>query len=273
MPKYQIKERNKNMELIHFIADNSDTNYNCIMSTMDNRVKLNLGDNKIDEALVLQGFNILNENNFFVQGDYSAYKYIYYRDGSEFTLTKDENDKYVEPGTPTPDPVYKPTVEEKEAQKKAELESAKESKIAELNNVCAKKIEEGIEYNNKKYSYTVQDQSNMLNAMNLAKETGMEIPYHADGESCSLYNYDTLASIYMMEQMNITTNQTYFNQIKLYVLSNSDTNDIDKVKEIKYGDELTGEYLAKYNEIMEQSNKVMQKLISLEYTNSEKETV
>lgn len=261
------------MELIHFIVDATDTNYNCIMSTMDNRAKLDLGDNKIDESLVSQGFNILNENNLFIQGNYSAYKYIYYRDGSEIILTKDENDKYVEPVIPTPDPVPEPTEEEKEAQKKAELEAAKESKIAELNTACAKMIEEGIEYNNKKYSYTVQDQSNMLNAMNLAKETGMEIPYHADGESCSLYNYDTLASIYMMEQMNITTNQTYFNQMKLYVSSITSIDDIDKVKEIKYGDDLTGEYLAKYNEIIEQSNKVMQKLISLENTDSGKETV
>ena len=76
----------------------------------------------------------------------------------------------------------------------------------------------------------------------------------------------------MMEQMNITTNQTYFNQMKLYVLSITDTNDIDKVNKIKYGDELTGEYLVKYNEIIEQSNKVMQKLISLN-TDSGKETV
>ena len=261
------------MELIHFIADNSDTNYNCIMSTMENRVKLNLGDNEIDEVLVSQGFNILNENNLFVQGDYSAYKYIYYRDGSELILTKDENDKYAESVIPTPDPIPELTEEEKEAQKKAELEFMKENKIAELNAVCAKTIEEGITYNDKKYSYTVQDQSNILNAMNLAKETGMEIPYHADGESCSLYNYDTLASIYMMEQMNITTNQTYFNQMKLYVSSITDTNDIDKVNEIKYGDELIGEYLVKYNEIIEQSNKIMQKLISLENTDSKKETV
>lgn len=261
------------MELIHFIADLSDTNYYCVMSIIENRAKLDFGENLIDESLVSQGFNILNEHNLYVQGDYSDYKYIYYSNGSEFILTKNENDKYVEPVTPTPAPVPELTEEEKESQKKAELESAKKSKIAELNAVCAKTIEEGVEYNNKKYSYTVQDQSNMLNAMNLAKETGMEIPYHADGESCSLYNYDTLASIYMMEQMNITTNQTYFNQMKLYVLSITDTNDIDKVNEIKYGDELTGEYLVKYNEIIEQSNKIMKKLISLENTDSKKETV
>ena len=165
-----------------------------------------------------------------------------------------------------------PSEEEKKVLAEEKLESVKISKINELSIACAKIIEEGIEYNSKKYSYTVQDQSNMLNAMNLAKETGMEIPYHADGESCSLYNYDTLASIYMMEQMNITTNQTYFNQMKLYVLSITDTNNIDKVNKIKYGDELTGEYAVKYNEIIEQSNKVMQKLISLN-TDSGKETV
>ena len=68
----------------------------------------------------------------------------------------------------------------------------------------------------------------------------------------------------------VNSGSTYFNQMKLYVLSITDTNNIDKVNKIKYGDELTGEYLVKYNEIIEQSNKVMQKLISL---NTERETV
>lgn len=119
-----------------------------------------------------------------------------------------------------------------------------------MSNACEAVIENGVEVNGKHYSYTVQDQSNMLNAMNLAKETGMEVPYHADGESCGLYNYDAISAIYIQETMNLTTNQTYFNQLKLYILSISDVDKTDDIAAIKYGDKLTGEYLDKYNEIM-----------------------
>ena len=246
------------MELIHFIADNSDTNYNCIMSTMENRVKLNLGDNKINEVLVSQGFNILNENNLFVQGDYSAYKYVYYRDGSKFILTKDENDKYVEPVIPTPDPIPELTEEEKEAQKKAELESVKESKIAELNVVCAKKIEEGIEYNGKKYSYTIQDQSNMSSAVNTAKTSGLDVPYHANDNLCELYTCEEISTIHNQEQMNLTMCNTYFNQMKMYIKSIDDVDKIDEINAITWGTELSGKYLDRYNQILAQGQKIVE---------------
>ena len=248
------------MNKIKFIS-NDKIYFGDISIVKDNVIKLYIADMP---EYSYSGFYLLNEHNNGIMGDYSLYN-VKYKDSNEIDTV------YVSTGEVYTEPIHsEPSEEEKKILAEEKLESAKISKINELSIACAKIIEEGIEYNGKKYSYTVQDQSNMLNAMNLAKETGMEIPYHADGESCSLYNYDTLASIYMMEQMNITTNQTYFNQMKLYILSITDTNDIDKVNKIKYGDELTGEYIVKYNEIIEQSNKVMQKLISL---NTERETV
>ena len=262
------------MEKIKFT--NLDTVYNCNLTFIKNNViKIIFDDVFPSEDAVLSGFSLLNEHNLDVMSDYSNYTTKYKDSDEDKTIYLSTGEIYSD--SPISDetnkiPEKELTEEEKEALAKAELEQVKKNKIIEMNTACKLAIENGISVNDKQYSYTIQDQSNMLNAMNLAKETGMEIPYHADGESCSLYNYDTLASIYMMEQMNITTNQTYFNQMKLYVLSITDTNDIDKVNKIKYGDELTGEYIVKYNEIIEQSNKVMQKLISLN-TDSGKETV
>lgn len=155
------------------------------------------------------------------------------------------------------------TEEEIAEQKKLVLESTKNNKIFEMSNACEAAIENGVEVNGKHYSYTAQDQSNMLNAMNLAKETGMEVPYHADGESCGLYNYDAISAIYIQETMNLTTNQTYFNQLKLYILSISDVDKTDDIAAIKYGDKLTGEYLDKYNEIMNQSKKIVEKVVTI----------
>ena len=150
------------------------------------------------------------------------------------------------------------------AQKLAEFNIEKENKIYEMRSACETTIEKGITTSEgTTYSYTVQDQSNILNAMNLAKSTGLEVPYHADGESCSLYTYDDITSIYMQEQMNLTKNQTYFNQLKLYIESVADVEDIDLIKNIYYGTDLTGKYLDKYNEIMTQSEKVIQKLVSI----------
>ena len=262
------------MEKIKFT--NLDTVYNCNLTFIKNNViKIIFDDVFPSEDVVLSGFSLLNEHNLDVMSDYSNYTTKYKDSDEDKTIYLSTGEIYSD--SPISDetnkiPEKELTEEEKEALAKAELEQVKKNKIIEMNTACKLAIENGISVNDKQYSYTIQDQSNMLNAMNLAKETGMEIPYHADGESCSLYNYDTLASIYMMEQMNITTNQTYFNQMKLYVLSITDTNDIDKVNKIKYGDELTGKYVVKYNEIIEQSNKVMQKLISLN-TDSGKETV
>lgn len=212
----------------------------------------------------LSGFYLLNENNLCVMGDYTSFTTEYHEpDKENKTCYISTGEVYVEPVVPEPEPIPEPTEEELAAQKLAEFEYAKQNKIAEMSNECERNIESGIPLNGKNYSYTVQDQSNILNAMNLAKETKLEIPYHADDESCSLYSYDVLANIYMQEQINLTKNQTYFNQLKLYIKSMIDVEDIDVVNAIYYGTELMGEYLDTYKAIMEQSEKVIQKLVSL----------
>lgn len=216
-----------------------------------------------EKSIYLSGFNLLNEHNYAIMGDYASYTTEYKITDEENTCYISTGEVYVEPVIPEPEPIPEPTEEELAAQKLAEFKMEKENKIYEVRDACETTIKNGITTSDgKKYSYTVQDQSNILNAMNLAKATGLEVPYHADGESCSLYTYDDIASIYMQEQMNLTKNQTYFNQLKLYIESVTDVKDIDLIKNIYYGTDLTGKYLDKYNEIMAQSEKVIQKLVS-----------
>ena len=219
----------------------------------------------ITEDIALSGFYLLNENNDEIMGDYSKFT-------TKYKSTDEGNTYYISTGVvytepekkePEKEPEKVLTEEEIAEQKKLVLKFTKNNKIFEMSNACEAVIENGVEVNGKHYSYTVQDQSNMLNAMNLAKETGMEVPYHADGESCGLYNYDAISAIYIQETMNLTTNQTYFNQLKLYILSISDVDKTDDIAAIKYGDKLTGEYLDKYNEIMNQSKKIVEKVVTL----------
>ena len=50
-----------------------------------------------DDEILGLGFEIINEHNGVVQGDFSDYKYIYKRESGSVILTTDENDVYVEP--------------------------------------------------------------------------------------------------------------------------------------------------------------------------------
>lgn len=251
------------MEKIFFQNDNKE--YKCnILKVSEHIIKLAF-ENAYPSDIITNGFEIHNEhNNTNMSGDYyHSFNTVYRELDSCSVLLSDNGDVYVEPVVPDPEPIPEPTEEELAAQKLAEFNIEKENKIYEMRSACETTIEKGITTSEgKTYSYTVQDQSNILNAMNLAKSTGLEVPYHADGESCSLYTYDDIASIYMQEQMNLTKNQTYFNQLKLYIESVTDVKDIDLIKDIYYGTDLTGKYLDKYNEIMTQSEKVIQKLVS-----------
>lgn len=62
----------------------------------NNRIKINSVVLPTDEELAL-GFEIINEHNGVVQGDYSAYKYIYREESNYVILTSDASDKYVAP--------------------------------------------------------------------------------------------------------------------------------------------------------------------------------
>ena len=150
---------------------------------------------------------------------------------------------------------YVPTEEELLSQ----LGIMKQDKISELSSACESAIYRGVDVNEKHYSYTLQDQSNLENAINISSQTGLDVPYHADGESCALYSLMQLQEIYVAEQVNLTKNQTYFNQMKQYILDTfTDINMINELQSIVYGTELTGTYLDSYNNIIEQSTLIVQ---------------
>jgi hypothetical protein len=130
------------------------------------------------------------------------------------------------------------------------LQKTKEQKIEILSNICEANIINGIDYNNKHFSYGLTDQNNLYNAVQLSLATGLAAPFHADNETCKLYSQEDIVAIYIAQQTNLTHNSTYYNQLKLYIES---LIDVEEVNAVYYGQELTGEYLDKYNEIMSQA--------------------
>lgn len=153
----------------------------------------------------------------------------------------------------------KPYMDEKERE---EFELAMSSKLSEISSACKAAIVNGVDFGDSHYSYSSEDQSNISNATTLAIQTGLAIPYHADGESCRLFEKDEIVGIYVAEETNLTHNITYHNQLKLYIQTLTTK---AEVEEIEYGvTELTGEYLETYNMVMTQAEEVIKKFIGVE---------
>ena len=198
------------------------------------------------------GFEILNENNDFVQADYRDFTTIYriYPDNCKIELSNDGS-VYIEPEKfPDPEP-YIPT-----------LGDIKSQKINELSYVCSQSITGGVSIDidgtMEQFSYKDEDQVNIKEIFDLAVQTNVPMYYHSDGNSCKLYTVDQIIALYIATTTNKMHHQTYFNQLKLYIL---DQNNEEEVKDINYGDELTGEYLATYNDAMMQAQELLNVLL------------
>lgn len=237
------------MNKIKFIS-NDKIYFGDISIVKDNVIKLYIADMP---EYSYSGFYLLNEHNNEIMGDYSLYN-VKYKDSDEVdTIYVSTGEIYVEPT------LIEPTEEEKEAQKKAELEQAKRNKIAEINSDCNKMIINGvdIEINGtiEHFSYTLEDQANIDDIAEMAKTTKLGQSWHCDGDTCKIYTLEDIIKLYMTQKMNKAHHITYANQLKLYIESLIEKNDVEAVT---YGQELIGDYLNTYNINMEHEEKVSQ---------------
>ena len=65
-------------------------------------------------------------------------------------------------------------------------------------------------------------------------------------------------AIYVAQKTNKTVQETWFNQIKQYILV---CEDADEIKAIEYGQPLTGIYLENYNAILAQAQAIINVVI------------
>ena len=130
----------------------------------------------------------------------------------------------------------------------AELEQAKASKLSELSSSCANAITAGFDVDDKHYSFSVEDQANIV-AWAEQEKAGSSVPYHADGELCRVYTAAEFLQIVGVATFYKVSQQTYHNCLKQQVLA---ITDVDTVKAVQYGiTELTGTYKETYDNIME----------------------
>ena len=133
------------------------------------------------------------------------------------------------------------------------LNKTKQSKLAEISKSCEDYIYAGtnvalpdntIEH----FTYTLADQSNISEMFTAIMAGATEYPYHADGEICKIYSKAEIVTIYGTLSLFKTEATTYHNSLKAQINAMTD---IDAISATKFKEtELTGEYLANYNEMM-----------------------
>ena len=241
------------MEKIRFL--NNQNIYDGEVLVRGNVVSIKFSDTIPPQGTLTNGFELLNENNGFVQGNYTAYTTLYrtYEDNMLIELSCDGSvyvpPVVIEPEEPEP---YVPTYEE-----------VLNNKINEMSYICQYTIEAGLTINDLHYSYTEKDQINLNDIVSTVKLTGLPLGYHADSKNCTEYSAEELMNIYIQLAMNKYCQQTYFNQSREYLksLEKSDENK-EIVESYTYGTSLTGIYLETYNNMVALYNAQIQAMLS-----------
>lgn len=149
------------------------------------------------------------------------------------------------------------------------------SKIEEIRNECNKDICSGMSVelsdgSSKMFSYKEEDQTNISEMFVAVMLGATSYSYHENDGNCEMYSAKDIIRIYAALTSMKTSKLTYFNQLKQYIKT------IDSVPEIKsvyYGQELTGEYLNTFNDIIqktqEQNMLVLSQFIDKDESNGE----
>lgn len=113
------------------------------------------------------------------------------------------------------------------------INKIKNIKINLMNNICKNVIESGINFKNKHYSLTIYDQINIerLKAQAILN-SNLNFLYHADNETYQLYSSEDIIKLSKEANLWIQYWLVYFNCLKSEIL---EMDDIDKIKDIKFG--------------------------------------
>lgn len=144
------------------------------------------------------------------------------------------------------------------------IEQLKITKLNEISTACNTAINNGTQVQlsdgtTKQFSYALEDQSNISEMFTAVMVGATSYPYHADGENCVVYSAQDIIAIYSTLTGFKTAQTTYHNQLKAYVQSLDNAQD---VMAVQYGQELTGEYLEKYNQLMAVAQGQMEIILS-----------
>lgn len=143
------------------------------------------------------------------------------------------------------------------------LEELQEYTITQFGKACSSIIYTGsdveTERGTKHFSYKEEDQTNLSSAVNLAIMTGLDIPYHADGEDCCLWSAADIVNIYGTNEL-LKTHQTTYCNLMNGLIRSAENN--EAVLAMKYGDPLPADKQVDLDAAIQQSQKVFQTLVN-----------
>lgn len=145
-----------------------------------------------------------------------------------------------------------------------DLSPYKDKKSEELSVACQEAIFLGQDIalsdgTTEHFEFKDRDQSNIKQLWDAIKDGATAYPYQSDTGSCKVYPAADIAKIYVTMSTTITSNLTYYHQLKDYV---SSLGTITEIEAVTWGQELTGEYLEHYNAMMAEANAQMQNIMS-----------
>lgn len=143
------------------------------------------------------------------------------------------------------------------------IERSKMEKIESLRRLCRETINNGSDVQlsdgaSEHFNFSDIDQSNIKQLWDAVKNGATAYPYQSDSGSCKIYKAADIAKIYIAMSMTITSNLTYYHQLKDYVNSLESASDIESVT---WGQELMGTYLEHYNAMMAEANLQMNEIV------------
>lgn len=154
------------------------------------------------------------------------------------------------------------------------LEEYKEWKINQLSSMGEQTIFNGtnVELTDgtiKNFTYDLEDQSNLLNAMFIIQaldDLTITIPYHGHGEPCELYSALDILATYIALQIFSTTTQTMVN-MKINWVRECETK--DEVSAITYETPLPEKWLERANSILVPAMEIVNELKKKYFPESE----
>ena len=136
------------------------------------------------------------------------------------------------------------------------------AKLSEISNACNAVIVNGVDIKfgeeTVHFNLSIEDQSNINNLFRVVELGGTEFPYQADGGGWRIYTAAGIAAIYIAAQTLITTQTTYHNELKQYVQT---LTDVEEVSAVQYGMTLPEPYLTEMNEKLSVAQQQMQAIV------------
>ena len=123
------------------------------------------------------------------------------------------------------------------------VELVRKNKLKELSLACSKAITDGFDLvlgeTEHHFSFSMQDQANLLSVHVQILAGATEIPYHADGEESVMYSADEMTEVIHAANAHKTYHLVYHNALKKWVENLKRT---ASIREVEYGCKIPKKY-------------------------------